>query len=378
MSAPNRKSSAWVKGLIAVVIVVGIGIVVLNELRATAIVTPVTRGRAADIVTGSVVVHAERDLQEIRSDLPGRVSWIDPRQLGTPFKAGEPILKLDSADLEREMKQAKEEFDLLMERKRIERERDPRLQVAKEALENVQRRFKRGEVSEDDVKAAQRVVDKVQTELELADLDVKQTRLRFQNEQTTRQRALDKMTIRAPMDGIMQGVLVANGALISAGTTIGTFFSNERVVIAKVGEEDVGKVKVGQAARVRLLNLGGETFDAKVTTILPFADADTQRYSVYLDVNAPVEKLKPFSTGEATITVGERDNQPLVPRRAIFNDDYVFVVHDGTIEKRKVTLGFRALNFAEVTGNLKEGELVVVDDVDQFRDGQRVRVTVAR
>ena len=132
--------------------------------------------------------------------------------------------------------------------------------------------------------------------------------------------------------------MVAPGALIGPSTTVATYFSNQRVVIAKVGEEDVGKVKVGQAARVRLLNLGDETFDAKVTTILPFAEADTQRYSVYLEVQAEPAKLKPFSTGEATITVGERANQPLVPRRAIFNDDFVFVVNGGVVEKRKIKL----------------------------------------
>jgi len=377
MSAPTGRSSFVLKLAIAIAVLIGLGVFVFNRVRPTALVVPVTRGTAADIVTGSVVVHADKDLQEIRSELPGRVAWIDPRQLGTFFKAGEPILKLDSSDLEREMKLAQTDFDAVLERKRIEREHDATLQVARDALANVERRFKRGEVSEEEVKTAQRAVNKIATDLELADFDLKQAKVKFQNEQDARRRLLDKMTIRAPMDGIMQGVVVAKGALISGGTTVGTFFSKDRVVIAKVGEEDVGRVKVGQAARVRLLNLGGETFDAKVTSILPFADPDTQRYSVYLAVNAPIEKLKPFSTGEATITVGERKNEPLVPRRAIFNDDYVFVVRDGVVEKRKVSLGFKALNFAEITGNLRDGELVIVDDIDQFRDGEHVRAVVA-
>jgi RND family efflux transporter MFP subunit len=171
---------------------------------------------------------------------------------------------------------------------------------------------------------------------------------------------------------------VAPGALIGPGTTVATFFSNQRNVIAKVSEEDVGKVKVGQPAKVHLLNLGDETLDAKVSTILPFADADTQRYSVYLDVAAEPKKLKPFATGEVSITVGEHPNQPRIPRRAVFNDDYVFVVKGGVVEKRKVKLGFRALNFAEVVENLAPGEQVIVDDLDQFRDGQHVKVVEAK
>jgi RND family efflux transporter MFP subunit len=375
-SAP--KSRLWLNLLIVVAVLIAALAIAFYRFRATAIVATVTRGPAVDVVTGSVVVHADKDLQDIKSEMPGRVVWIDSRQLGVPFKAGEPMLKLDSSDLERQMKQAESDFHALTERKKIERQNDPAEKIARENLTNAERRHSRGEISDDDLKSAQRALDKVETELALADFDEKQAKVSFDNAQAERKRQLEKMTIRAPMDGIMQSILVAPGALIGADSTVATFFSNVRVVIAKVGEEDVGKVKPGQPARVRFLNLPGKIFDATVATILPFADADTQRYSVYLTVQADTSELKPFSTGEATITVGQHENQPLIPRRALFNDDYVFVVKDGVVEKRKLSIGFKALNMAEVTGNLQTGEQVIVDNLDQFRDGQHVRAVAAR
>ncbi len=377
MSASPGKSRLILRFAVLLMVVGAIGIAVSYQFRDTATVAAVERGTAVDLVTGSVVVHADKDLQEIKSELGGRVVWIDPRQLGEPFAAGEPIVKLDATELERLKEQAARDFEAVVQRRKIQQQNDPALQAAKEALATAELQFNRRNISELQWKNAQRDFQQVETKLALEDYDAQQARVKFENQQAELQRQIDKMVIRAPIDGIVQSVLVGPGALIGPTTTVATFFSNARVVIAKVGEEDVGKVRVGQPARVRLLNLPGETFDGKVTAILPFAEEQTQRYSVYLDVNAEIPKLKPFSTGEATITVGERANQPLIPRRAIFNDDVVLVVKDGKVEKRTVKLGFKALNFAEVTGGLAEGEQVIIDNVDLYRDGQRVRTVTS-
>ncbi len=378
MSAPNGKSGLFLKIAIVLAVLVVATVVTFNHFRATAVVATVQLGQAVDIVTGSVVVHADKDLQEIKSELPGRVVWIDPRQLGEPFKAGEAIVRLDASDLERQKRQAADDYNTQVERMKLQKKNDPALQIAKEALAAAEVQYNRKAISEIEWKNAQRTFQQTETNLALADFDANQLKTKFEKAQADLQREIDKMTIRAPMDGIVQAIMVAPGALINAGTTVATFFSNERVVIAKVGEESVGKVEVGQPAKLRLLNVPDELFDATVTTILPFAEPETQRYSVYLKVKADPVKLKPFSTGETTITVGERNNAPLIPRRALFNDDYVFVVKNGVIEKRKVSLGFKGLNLAEVTAHLHAGEQVVVEDIDQFHDGQHVRVVVGQ
>lgn len=374
MSAQPVKSGRWLKIAAVVIVLAAAGVVAFIYFRPTATVAVVRRDKAVDVVTGSVVVHADKDQQDIKSEMAGRVVWIDPRQLGVPFKKGEPIVKLDTSELERAKKEAADDYNALVERMKIKKQNDPTLQVAKEKLANAKLQFDRNVISEQDWKAAQREYQQVETQLALEDYDTRQQKIKFENDQAALQRQIDKMTICAPMDGIVQAVFVAPGALINSGTTVATFFSNERVVIAKVGEDDIAKVKVGQPAKVRLLNVGDELFDAKVETILPFAEPETQRYSVYLRVQAPITKLVPFSTGEATITVGEHDNVPIVPRRAMFSDDQVFVVHNGVVEKRKISIGFKGLNLVEITGNLREGEQVIVEDIDQFHSGEHVKV----
>jgi len=85
------------------------------------------------------------------------------------------------------------------------------------------------------------------------------------------------------------------------------------------------------------------------------------------------EKLIPGITGEVTITVGSHHAKAVIPRRAILNDN-VYVVTNGKVELRKITKGYVWLTGAEITEGLEPGEQVIVEDLDNFRDGDRVRV----
>ena len=158
MSAPTA-SSRTLKVVVAVAVLAAIGVGAYYAMRPTATVVTVQRGLAADVVTGSVVVHADKDLQEIRSELPGRVVWVDPRQLGEQFKAGEPIVKLDSTDLEREMKQAEVDYNAVVERLKLQKQNDQTLVVAKNTLATVERAYARKEISEEDMKQVSSFID---------------------------------------------------------------------------------------------------------------------------------------------------------------------------------------------------------------------------
>jgi hypothetical protein len=62
----------------------------------------------------------------------------------------------------------------------------------------------------------------------------------------------------------------------------------------------------------------------------------------------------------------------LIPRRALFGDN-VYAVQNGRVQLRKVEVGYVSSNIAEITKGLSTGEQVVVEDLDKYRDGDRVR-----
>lgn len=373
-----KNANVVLKVVIGLVVVAAIAFAALTGFRKTAVVAPVKLGRAVNAVAGSVTVHADKDVQALKSEASGRVDWCEALDPGKPFKKGDVLVKLDARELELSIANAKREYEAAVQKAEIERSNDPRLKLAERALENGKRLHALGRLSDEGLQELERALNTVKTQLQLSDLTEKKAKADYDAKMEGLNLSLEKMTIRAPSDGSTREVMIAPGSLIGNGQTVATFFANERVVVAKVGEESFGEIRVGNPAKVRLLIYGLQEFDAKVVKILPFADEQTQRYTVHLEVDLAPEKLIPFSTGEATITVGERENQPLMPRRALFNTDNVFVVKDGRVERRKVEVGFVGLDIVEIRKGLAPGDQVIVENLEQFRDGQRVSTVEAK
>jgi len=181
------------------------------------------------------------------------------------------------------------------------------------------------------------------------------------------------MTIKSPIDGIVSVVYAHPGDLIDSGSPIMSVITTKRLVEAKISEEDFANIKVGQPATVIFIPYGQFIYHATVSKILPTADPETQRHLVDLNVtDIEPEKLIPGITGEVAITVGSRQAKAIVPRRALLNDN-VYVVKDGRVELRQVTKGYVWLTGAEILSGLEPGDQVIVEDLESFRAGDRVR-----
>ena len=85
--------------------------------------------------------------------------------------------------------------------------------------------------------------------------------------------------------------------------------------------------------------------------------------------------LVPGITGEVTIIIAERDNALLIPRRALVGE-FVYVVDGSKVVLRKVVKGYESLNLVEITSGLNIGDLVIAEQQDRFREGERVRTQV--
>jgi multidrug efflux pump subunit AcrA (membrane-fusion protein) len=98
---------------------------------------------------------------------------------------------------------------------------------------------------------------------------------------------------------------------------------------------------------------------------------------VHIDVRVDgSHPLVPGINGEVIIIVGRRPARTVVPRRAVFELDgkCVFVVHNGVVEARKVGVGYVWARGAEILSGLEPGETVIVDELENFRPGDKVRI----
>jgi hypothetical protein len=96
---------------------------------------------------------------------------------------------------------------------------------------------------------------------------------------------------------------------------------------------------------------------------------------VHLEVTIEPEKLRPGINGEVSITIAEHPSPTLVPQRALLpGKTALWVVKDGRVQLRKVEVGFDSLTAVEIVKGVAHGELVIVDQLDLFHDGDRVKV----
>lgn len=372
----NNNGSVLLKLGVVLLVLAGITAAAIYNIRDTARVKPVNRDTAADAVTGSVVVHADGGFKELKSEAAGKVVVANIKP-GSHFKKGDVLVQLDTTELDRQIAETRRKFESDKARNKLQMENNPERKVAEERLATAKRMFALGNASEEDVKGLQRALEAIETRLKVTEFDDQKAEVDFKVAMDGLELLREKMRVLAPFDGTIHndGALTWEGALISAGQPVTLVFSRKRVVVAKISEESFGKVKLGQEARIRLLAYGSQTFDATVSEMLPSAD-DAQRFTVYLDAKADPDQLKPLSTGEVTITVDKRPNAMMILRRAVFDSNQVFVVKDGRVERRKLEIGYVALNVVEVRKGLEVGDHVVVDRVEEFREGQRVRIEI--
>ncbi len=371
----NNPSRFWLKLLLTVVLLAAAGVALAYFLRPVAQVAIVRRGKAVNAKPGSVIVQAEREA-DLKSQFGGRIlrSILRP---GTQIKEGEFLVQLDTRALQLDIQKTESDVEAQEKRVAVGSPLDSQIENAREDLAEKDQMRKLGNLSESDFVQQQRAVKQLEQRRALEKIEEQQRLDGLKNALSTERLQLEGMTITAPFDGVVSTVLANKDDIIGGNAPIAHVITTSRLVVAKVSEEDFADIRVDQKASVRFLTYGDPPSNATVTKILPTADPETQRYMVYLAVDIAPEKLVPGITGEVTIDVGEHDHTLLVPRRAVLGHS-LYAVSDSRVELRKVELGYVSLTDVEILSGVKEGEPVIVEQLDRYRPGDHVRTEIEK
>nr|WP_240670543.1 efflux RND transporter periplasmic adaptor subunit [Actinoplanes solisilvae] len=178
---------------------------------------------------------------------------------------------------------------------------------------------------------------------------------------------------------------VPEGAYVAAGTPIMTVVDVSRLgLTAEVDETDVLLVKPGVAATVELDAATGATYEAAVRSIdlLPTTSSrGGVSYKVRLDLAAgknaqggTAPTPRPGMSAVVRLQVREADDAVTVPASAIINvdgRDTVWTVRGDRYERVPVTLGVQGEDVVQVTGGLDAGQRIAVSGADQIQPGDR-------
>jgi len=181
---------------------------------------------------------------------------------------------------------------------------------------------------------------------------------------------LGQARIVAPIDGVISSVSTQEGETVSAALAAPTFVTivdlDRLEVWAYVDETDIGRIRVGQAARFTVDTFPDRAFEGAVAAVYPRAEIrdNVVNYVVVVRFPPPADRvLKPEMTASVSIVLERRPGVLLVPRRAVRSEGgrTVVLVQDGErVTARPVVVGRRDEVSCEIVEGLREGEAVLV------------------
>jgi HlyD family secretion protein len=330
------------------------------------------------VATGKVQPLTKVEIKSKASGIVKRL-FVD---YGDRVKEGQILAELDREQLEAAVREAKANLlsaEAAFERNRIEAE-GPDLPFLKSALERARKLYADGliapSVLDDADKAYQLGLNKqtaAKSQALAARAEVEKAKAALEQHETD----LRYATIRSPMDGLVLSRDVEVGDAVSSILVLGSQATlimtlgdvSEVYVLGKVDEADIGKVFLGQPARIVVESFKDKKFEGKVTKISPMGveKDNVTTFEVRVSIHNPTGELKTNMTANAEIILEEKKGVLLVPESAVLYDkDRKPSVEvpdpraDDGMRKVAVALGISNGVKTEVLEGLKQGDKVVL------------------
>jgi HlyD family secretion protein len=242
--------------------------------------------------------------------------------------------------------------------------------VSTSALEDAQKNYELA-LNKQNVSKAQATVLKAKIAQSQGQLAQDRANLKQLEEQ------LSYTDIESPIDGVVLSRDVEMGDAVSSilvlgssATLVMTLGDTSSVYVkGKVDESDIGKVYLGQPARIKVESFKDKTFNGVVTKISPMGveKDNVTTFEVRVSINNPGGELKAEMTANAEIILEEHKSVLQIPEGAIIYDKdkkaSVEVPDSGAKDgKKKIAVNIGISNGAktELLSGLKEGDQVVL------------------
>ncbi|MCG8546644.1 MAG: efflux RND transporter periplasmic adaptor subunit [Alphaproteobacteria bacterium] len=290
----------------------------------------------------------------IAPELDGVVKSINFKS-GEDVKAGTLLIELDDAVELAQLKNL-----------------EASLRNAKLTLERDQRLFKKGDL-------ARATLDAAQTQVDIAEAKVAQVKA-----------VIDQKRIRAPFDGRLGIREVDLGEYLSAGAAVVSLQALDPIYADfSLPEQELKKLKVGQAVTIAVDAFPGQSFDGAVTSMDAQINKDTRNIRVRATLANADKVLVPGMFANVRVLLPPQDNVVTVPATAItysLDGQSVYVVTQATDKKNKdgtpalvahrhtVKVGDRRDGSVAIVEGLKVGQRVVTSGQIKLQNGAHVRI----
>lgn len=213
---------------------------------------------------------------------------------------------------------------------------------------------------------ARKDLENAEADSRQAEAEAVRARARLANLNGNPGRAAGQFVLVAPHVGVISERQVSWGSEVRPDAQNPLFVITDPYhvwVQVDLPEQQMGKLKVGQAMMAQVDAYPNELFTGKITVIAGALDPVTRRIQVRCEIDNPQLKLKPEMYARVWPIADVHSSLPRVPNTAIVTQglySYVFVEHGvGVLQRRRVTLGLQGHEESYVKEGLKVGERVV-------------------
>ena len=189
--------------------------------------------------------------------------------------------------------------------------------------------------------------------------------------------------IRSPIDGVVTDRPLYPGEMAGTEKPLITVMDMSSVIArAHVPQEVAALVKVGDVARITGI---GDASDVPGTVIVvgPALDPNSTTVEIRVEAPNPARRLKPGASVRLSIVVATEPDALVIPVSALLTTSdgasaaVMVAGPDDHAHRRRVQVGFRQGNDAQIIAGLETGERVVTVGAYGLQDGARLRVEPA-
>jgi HlyD family secretion protein len=350
--AAKKRRRRIIIAVVAALVLIGGGYGVYAALRPSHDIDPsklatVDRGDLARVVVATGKIQPLSKV-EVKSKASGMVKklFVD---YDDKVKEGQTLMELDKVQLQAVVREAQANYQAAqaaldsskaqLERNKVDAE-GPDVPFLKLNMDRAEKMYKDGVMSKSFVEdaeknyqlalnkqmSAQRNLIVSRAEIAKSEAQVAQAKASLENAEED----LRNSTIMSPITGLVlsRDVSVGDGVssiliLGSQATLIMTLGDTSEVYVqGKVDEADIGKVYLGQPARIVVESFKDKKFVGKVTRISPFGKEkdNVTTFEVRVSISNPTGELKANMTANAEIILEEKKNVLMVPEASLVYD----------------------------------------------------------
>jgi len=292
----------------------------------------------------------------VKAEAEGTVEGIFFEE-GEAVESGQLLVKLDDAKIKTTIQQLEARLrQLELQLANSERTRERKRPLVKEDL-----------VSKQDF-------DDLETKLQIEKATVKEIIAQLAHNREL----LRDTEICAPFSGVTSERQVSIGDFLRIGDPVVRVVQlNPLEISFRVDEKDKTHLFLDQPVEVSVAAYPDKKFTGNVYFISPDIDISTRTFLVKGRIGNDQNLLNPGMFAEVAIVTQTHKNALVVPWESVVqleNEIYLYVVNTDTAKKVPLKLGLVKGEIAEVFGELKRGQHVVVEGKYALRDGAKVKI----